>query len=63
MHLESNDHTTLTIQDDGIGFDLYAKEVTGHFGLVGMRERAELAGGKLKIESENGKGTKVVLTI
>ena len=63
VHLESNDHTTLTIQDDGIGFDLYAKEVRGHFGLVGMRERAELAGGKLKIESENGKGTKVVLTI
>jgi signal transduction histidine kinase len=63
VRLESNDHTTLTIQDDGIGFDPYAKESTGHFGLIGMRERAELAGGKLKIESEKGKGTKVVLTI
>jgi len=63
VHLESNGHTTLIIQDDGIGFDAISKEPTGHFGLVGMYERAELAGGKLKIESEKGKGTKVVLTI
>jgi signal transduction histidine kinase len=62
VHLESDRHTTLIIQDDGVGFDLTAK-VTGHFGVVGMHERAELAGGKLLIESENGKGTKVVLTI
>jgi len=63
IRLESNDHTLLTIQDDGIGFDSKSKEPTGHFGLVGMRERAELAGGKLKITSEKGKGTKIVLTI
>ncbi|MBL8080943.1 MAG: sensor histidine kinase [Anaerolineales bacterium] len=63
IHLASNSHTTLTIQDDGIGFDSDAKGPTGHFGLVGMHERAELAGGKLKIESQKGKGTKVVLTI
>jgi signal transduction histidine kinase len=63
VHLANNGHTTLTIQDDGIGFDSEAKGPTGHFGLVGMHERAELAGGMLKIESEKGKGTKVVLTI
>jgi signal transduction histidine kinase len=63
VYLNSNGHTTLIIQDDGIGFNLYASQETGHFGLVGMRERAELAGGRLIIESENGKGTKVVLTI
>ena len=63
IRLESNGHTTLTIRDNGIGFDMRSKEPTGHFGLIGMRERAELAGGKLKIESEKGKGTKVVLTI
>lgn len=63
VRLESNGHITLTIQDDGIGFDARPKEPTDHFGLVGMRERAELAGGKLKIESEKGKGAKVVLTI
>jgi len=63
IQLKSDGHTTLTIQDNGIGFDTKSKEITGHFGLVGMRERAELAGGKLRIESEKGKGTKVVLTI
>ena len=63
IHLSSNSHTTLVIQDDGIGFDMRSKDSTGHYGLVGMRERAELAGGKLKIESAKGKGTKVVLTI
>jgi len=63
VHLVSNRHTILTIEDDGIGFDAKSKEPTGHFGLVGMYERAELVGGQLKIESEKGKGTKVVLTI
>ena len=63
IRLESNIRTTLTIQDNGIGFDMRSREASGHFGLVGMYERAELAGGKLKIESEKGKGTKVVLTI
>lgn len=55
--------TALTIEDDGIGFDPKAKVSTGHFGLIGMKERAELAGGKLTIESEKGRGTKVVLKI
>jgi signal transduction histidine kinase len=63
VHLESDVHTKLTIQDDGIGFDSKSKEPTGHFGLVGMYERAQLAGGKMKISSEKGKGTQVVLTI
>jgi signal transduction histidine kinase len=63
IRLESDVHTTLTIQDDGMGFDMKSDASFGHFGLVGMRERAALAGGKLKIESEKGKGTKVVLTI
>ncbi|MBI5951527.1 MAG: hypothetical protein HY865_07700 [Chloroflexi bacterium] len=72
IRLENDGHvTTLTIEDDGIGFDPHGRESTGHFGLVGMRERAELAGGKLKVKSpvlsaskdEKGKGTKVVLTI
>ena len=63
IHLSSNSHTTLMIQDDGIGFDMRSKDSSGHYGLVGMRERAELAGGKLKIESAKGKGTKVALTI
>ena len=63
VSLQSDGYTTLTIQDDGIGFDMKSDVSSGHFGLIGMRERAELAGGKLKISSEKGKGTQVVLTI
>lgn len=63
VHLSHNGRAVLVIQDDGLGFDMKSNASTGHFGLVGMRERAQLAGGNLKIESEKGKGTKVVLTI
>lgn len=63
IQLYSNGRTTLVVEDDGIGFDMRSREASGHFGLVGMRERAELAGGTLKVQSDKGKGTRVVLTI
>jgi signal transduction histidine kinase len=53
----------LTVQDDGLGFDLAKDEAAGHFGLAGMRERAQLAGGELSIESQPGGGTQVELRI
>lgn len=61
--LNQNGHIKLMIQDDGIGFDTKMNQTGGHFGLIGMKERAELAGGNLIVESEKNKGTKVVLTI
>lgn len=63
IQLSHNGRTTLIVEDDGIGFDMRSREASGHFGLVGMRERAELAGGTLKVQSDKGKGTRVVLTI
>lgn len=63
IRLVCDGQMTLTITDDGVGFDPKHKKSSGHFGLVGMQERAELGGGRLIIESEKGKGTKVVLTI
>lgn len=63
IQLHSNARTTLIVEDDGVGFDLKSREHSGHFGLVGMRERAELSGGTLQVESDKGKGTRVVLTI
>jgi signal transduction histidine kinase len=47
----------LVVSDDGRGFDEAA--ITPGFGLVGMRERAELAGGTLRVETAPGKGTVV----
>jgi len=51
----------LAIHDDGVGFD--AEEARqrsgrgGHLGLIGMEERARLAGGRLKLRSVAGGGT------
>ncbi len=57
----------VTIEDDGKGFDVeatFAKaEGSGHFGVVGMRERAEAAGGQLVVRSEPGRGTIVRASI
>ena len=52
----------LEVRDDGVGFDLRkarARETEGHFGLRGLRERAEQVGGTVEIMSEKGKGTTV----
>jgi len=53
----------LTIRDDGVGYEAGGKLPEGHFGVIGMRERAALCGGKLTIHSELGKGTAVQLKI
>lgn len=50
----------LSVEDDGRGFDPQEPPKPGSFGLMGMRERAELLGGRLEVESAPGKGTRVV---
>jgi signal transduction histidine kinase len=51
------------VEDDGQGFDPADVSGSGHLGLVGMRERAELLGGVMKIESLAGIGTTVTIEI
>jgi signal transduction histidine kinase len=53
------DQMQLFIHDDGCGFDPDRSEHENHFGLLGMRERAEMIGGRLSVKSEIGKGTQV----
>jgi signal transduction histidine kinase len=59
------DRVQLCIRDDGVGFDprtgaeLVRK---GHFGLVAMRERVEMAGGRFQLESSPGAGAVVRAT-
>ena len=54
----------LSVRDDGRGFHYEAhKDRSNHFGLVGMRERAEQIGGTLSIHSGNGSGTEVVVDV
>jgi signal transduction histidine kinase len=54
---------TLTITDDGRGFDTTDNSLSakGHFGLQGMRERAVQINAQLTVESEPGKGTIITL--
>jgi signal transduction histidine kinase len=48
----------LTITDDGVGFDP-AAELPGHYGVLGIREQAELIGGELELRSAPGAGATV----
>jgi len=52
---------TVTVRDDGSGFDPSAR--TAGFGLVGMRERAALLGGTIALASGEGHGTTVTATL
>ena len=50
----------LEIGDDGTGFDpAQVGRQPGHYGLLGLRERAHLAGGQLTILSAPGQGTRI----
>ena len=55
----------LVIEDNGRGFDLMrlASGTNRNFGLQFMRERAELLGGQLQIESRQGGGTRILLRL
>lgn len=62
--LEQRNHSIVAIvEDDGCGFEaaklMREHEDGKHLGLLGMKERAELLGGKLTIESKPGEGTTV----
>jgi signal transduction histidine kinase len=60
--VEGDDGVELQIRDDGKGFDTSAPPPEGHFGSVMMRERAMVAGGTFRIESEPGQGTGITVT-
>jgi signal transduction histidine kinase/ligand-binding sensor domain-containing protein len=55
----------IRVRDDGKGIDPAVIEGhrAGHFGLPGMRERAEVVGGHLNVWSQTGLGTEIELTI
>jgi len=60
----ANDSWVLHVTDDGMGFDLVkAARHKKSVGLLSMRERAELIGGTLQIQSTPGKGTAVTLLL
>lgn len=64
---QKNGFLTITVQDDGRGFDVASVEGgysnRGSLGLLNMKERAEIASAKLSIASQVGKGTLVSLVM
>jgi signal transduction histidine kinase len=63
----SDSAVTLTVEDDGKGFNpptLMDHPTAGSkLGLIGMQERARLLGGSLIVDSEPGRGTKVIVSV
>jgi signal transduction histidine kinase len=53
----------LVVRDDGVGFDVVRTQEQafrrGSLGLLGMRERIQILGGRLDVESEPGRGTSI----
>ena len=63
--IRRGDEFQVVVKDDGEGFDLAEVERSydrrGKLGLLNMRERAEMIGGRLSIEAASGKGTTITL--
>jgi signal transduction histidine kinase/ligand-binding sensor domain-containing protein len=53
----------LRIQDDGCGFEQEKVGDNGHFGILGMRERANQLGGRLVVSSAPGRGTQIEVSV
>jgi len=64
-------HLTLTVSDDGKGFDpaaVLAREADvgvegGHFGLRGIQDRVEMLGGSFRLDSAPGRGSTLTVTL
>lgn len=59
---EQADTLVLEVVDDGRGF-VVAQARQGRYGLLGMRERARLVGGRLEVHGRPGKGARIVLRL
>jgi signal transduction histidine kinase len=62
LNLDHGTHLTLLIEDDGVGFDPVVSR-PGHFGLVGLKEQAQLIGADFTIKSAPERGTQVRIAV
>ena len=56
-------HIQIRIEDDGMGFNPKKVNKDNHFGLQGMQERVQIVGGKIKVTSQPGMGTKLFIRL
>jgi signal transduction histidine kinase len=57
------DHLELSVADDGVGMDLNADRSTSHFGLLGLKERVQMMGGNVDIQSSPGAGMTLLVSL
>ncbi len=62
LQTANDTHLELRIEDNGIGFDPQALR-PGHYGIVGLREQAELIGAELRIDSKPTEGTTICVSL
>jgi signal transduction histidine kinase len=58
---EEGDSIELQLRDNGEGFDAAGPGPEGHFGMVMMKERAQVGGGTLEVNSAAGQGTAITV--
>lgn len=58
-----SDQLVMEIIDDGIGFDINNSGRQDSYGMIGMKERVVLLGGKINVKSEIGKGTTIAVSM
>jgi signal transduction histidine kinase len=54
---------TLVIADDGVGFDPSGHVAAGHHGLANMTDRAEAIGATMRVDSAEGRGTRIIVSL
>jgi signal transduction histidine kinase len=62
LQIINGTHLELRVEDNGIGFDPQTL-LPGHYGIIGLREQAELIGADLRIDSKHDEGTKIFVSL
>ena len=63
LYRDSTGRITLDVNDNGKGFSSVDQSARKSFGLIGMRERAAILGGEMKIHSRPGAGTSIEIVV
>ncbi len=64
VKLEDNGkNLTLVIKDEGSGFEAEHDQARESYGIIGMKERVQLLGGKMEVNSQPGQGTQIIITV
>jgi PAS domain S-box-containing protein len=61
--IHTGEEIQLTVSDGGVGFAVSGSERPAGLGLVSIRERTRVVGGTVEIESEPGRGTRLIVRI